>query len=137
MREKSLFVLALLGIVLLSACSSQEKNIEKAKLGMTGIRIALSGYAQYDGTYPTTEQGLQALVAKPTLPPEPAGWKGPYLEADALLDSWGNQYRYRSPSADDPERYKYDLYSYGPDGEEGSDDIVGRAKPKQKSEESK
>jgi len=130
MRKKSLYVLALLGIVLLSACSSQKRNIDKAKLDMTGVRIALSRYAQYDGKYPTTEQGLQALVAKPTLPPVPADWTGPYLKAEALLDSWENQFRYGCPSTDDTERYKYDLYSYGPDGKESSDDIDGRARPR-------
>ncbi len=127
MRKASFCVLALLAMFLLFACSSQKRNIEKTKLSMTGIRIAVSRYAQYDGKYPTTEQGLQALVAKPTLPPEPADWNGPYLEAGSLLDPWGNEYIYRSPSTHDPERYKYDLYSYGPDGKESSDDIAGRA----------
>ena len=128
MRKASFCVLVLSGIVLLSACSSQKRNIEKAKLDMTGIRIALSGYAQYDGEYPTTEQGLQALVVKPTLPPVPTGWDGPYLEAgSSLLDPWGNEYIYRSPSTHDPERYKYDLYSYGPDGKESDDDIAGQS----------
>ena len=126
MIKSDICVLVLLGTALLSSCSSHKRNIDKARVDMTGIRIALAGYAQYDGRYPTTEQGLKALVTKPILPPEPQGWGGPYLKAEALIDPWGNKYIYRSPSTSDPERYKYDLYSYGPDGKESDDDIGGR-----------
>ena len=128
MRKASFCALALLVIVLLSACSSQKRNIEKTKVDMAGIRIALASYAKHDGRYPTTEQGLQALVTKPTLPPEPASWEGPYLKPEQLLDTWGNKYVYRYY----PERRrKYDLCSYGPDGKESGDDVIGRSSEEQ------
>lgn len=93
---------------------------------MSSIRLGLSNYAKYDGKYPTTEQGLKALVTKPTSAPEPADWNGPYLNAADLKDPWGNKYVYRFPSIEDPDRLRYDLFSYGPDGVKGSDDISGR-----------
>ena len=67
------------------------------------------------GRYPTTEEGLTALVS------EPAGlrnWNGPYLKKKNVpQDPWGNGYRYRSPGENGP----YDLFSLGADGTEGGD----------------
>ena len=123
----SIFVLFLSIIFLLSACSGKKTEIAKAEMDIRAIRMALLRYAMQDGTYPTTEQGLQALVTKPTLPPEPAVWEGPYIDPEFLVDPWNNKYIYRSPSTEDPEHHKYDLFSYGPDGKKGGgDDITVR-----------
>lgn len=65
--------------------------------------------------YPTTEQGLQALVKKPSIDPVPRQWqRGGYLEA-LPIDPWGNPYLYNMPG----EKGDYDLYSYGADGVAG------------------
>ena len=119
-----LFLPLLLLAVFLAACSGQKQKIAKAQMGIRGIRMALIRYAMHDGVYPTTEQGLQALIEKPTLPPEPKRWDGPYLNPENLIDPWDSKYVYRSPSTEDPKQYKYDLYSYGPNRRDGGDDDI-------------
>jgi len=88
----------------------------------TGIKTSLTGYRINMGSYPTTQQGLQALLTSP----EGSGsrWKGPYIDTKggALpIDPWANPYQYRYPGTHNPD--SYDLYSYGPDGVESADDI--------------
>ena len=68
---------------------------------------------------PTQEQGLQALVERPTSDPQPARWRA-YLE-EPMLDPWGNPYQYRFPAQKSGK--KYDLYSLGEDGVESEDDV--------------
>ncbi len=86
-----------------------------------------SGLGLYDldnGFYPTTEQGLQALIVAPTTPPVPNNWKGPYLDPAVIRkDPWGHDYLYRCPGVKNPTGY--DLYSVGPNGVEGDDDDIG------------
>ncbi len=101
---------------------SEEAKISIAKADITGnVALALRLYEVDNGRYPNTEQGLQALLTKPTSPPVPKNWKGPYLEQDPI-DPWGKQYLYRFPGSHPPK--DYDLYSVGPDGAEGNDDIA-------------
>lgn len=67
------------------------------------------------GRYPTTDEGLVALVEEPT---GVTGWHGPYLKKKAIpKDPWGRDYLYQSPGENGP----YDLFSYGMDGAEGGD----------------
>ena len=101
---------------------SQEAKLAAAAADIKGnISLALRLYEVDNGRYPTTEQGLSALLAKPVSPPSPPNWKGPYLEQDPL-DPWGHPYRYRQPGTHPPR--DYDLYSLGPDGTESSDDVT-------------
>ncbi|MCX7918046.1 MAG: type II secretion system major pseudopilin GspG [bacterium] len=87
---------------------------------------ALDMYEADNGTYPSTEQGLQALRVQPTTEPVPKNWKGPYLKKDVPLDPWGNAYVYVFPGTHNVNGY--DLYSFGPDGQDGtSDDITNWA----------
>ena len=80
-------------------------------------------YELDNGRYPTTEQGLKALVVEPTTSPVPNNWSGSYLKKKKIpKDPWGNPYVYGNPGTHNTEGY--DLYSYGPDGVEGDDDIV-------------
>lgn len=80
-----------------------------------GISSALEMYRLDNGTYPTTQQGLEALVAPPSTPPAPRAWNPEgYLKA-LPVDPWGNPYRYLSPGAKGP----FDLYSLGSDGKPG------------------
>jgi general secretion pathway protein G len=75
------------------------------------------------GQYPTTEQGLSALIATPTSAPVPTQWNGPYLKKKSIpKDPWGRDYVYVSPGTNNPE--SYDLSSLGPDGVEDSKDIT-------------
>jgi type II secretion system protein G len=94
----------------------------KASADLAMLRSALERYAIDNNSYPTTEQGLEALLKEPE--PRPKKWKGPYLEGAGLKDPWGRPWLYRSPRAGiNPEGY--DLSSGGPDGKAGTrDDII-------------
>lgn len=101
---------------------TEEARREVAKADIQGnIALALKLYEVDNGRYPTTEQGLAALLQKPTSPPTPTNWKGPYLEQEPL-DPWKKLYVYRYPGVHPPR--DYDLYSLGPDGAEGNDDVA-------------
>ena len=80
------------------------------------IATALKLYELDNGRFPTTEEGLNALLTAPASAPN---WNGPYLEKKPI-DPWGRQYQYKSPGQ---HRTDYDLYSLGPDGTESADDI--------------
>ena len=87
------------------------------------LTAALDLYELDNGQYPTTSQGLAALIAKPTSSPAPANWSGPYLKKKrAPLDPWGREYVYASPGSHNAE--DFDLASHGPDGVESKDDIT-------------
>lgn len=74
------------------------------------------------GKYPTSEQGLIALVENPASGEEHK-WKGPYLKKKSIpVDPWGRAYVYNSPGTHNTE--EYDLYSLGKDGVESEDDIT-------------
>jgi general secretion pathway protein G len=97
-------------------CAAAQADIE------ANLAIALDMYEVDNGHYPTTEQGLKALLIKPENVPVPDNWKGPYLKKRRLpLDPWGNEYNYQSPGTHNSE--EYDLSSLGPDEVESGDDI--------------
>ncbi|MFA5143633.1 MAG: type II secretion system major pseudopilin GspG [Candidatus Omnitrophota bacterium] len=85
------------------------------------IATALKLYQLDNGNFPTTEQGLAALIEKPSSEPVPRNWNGPYLEKQPV-DPWGNTYKYRSPGTNN--KTSYDLYSIGKDSAEGTDDDI-------------
>ncbi|MGJ8633444.1 MAG: type II secretion system major pseudopilin GspG [Luteolibacter sp.] len=82
------------------------------------IGISLDTYKLNAGMYPTTAQGLEALVVKPTTTPKPKIWT-PVLK-EVPMDPWLNPYLFRNPGKLDPSTYE--IYSKGPDGQEGTDD---------------
>lgn len=89
---------------------------DTAKLQIEEIGAALDLYKLEIGRYPTTEEGLQALVQAP---PAVTGWRGPYLKKKILpKDPWGNPYRYAAPG----QHGVYDVYSYGADNRQGGQD---------------
>ncbi|MCX5680786.1 MAG: type II secretion system major pseudopilin GspG [Candidatus Omnitrophica bacterium] len=95
----------------------------------SNLSTAMDLYEFDNGRYPTTEQGLQALIAKPTMPPEPTNWNGPYLKKKKLpKDPWGKEYIYVCPGIKNPD--SYDLSSSGKDGVESSDDVINWEKEK-------
>jgi len=96
----------------------EEARRVKAKMDIKAIESALKLYKIDSGSYPTTEQGLIALLKKPDTPPIPNKWRdGGYLDStDVPKDPWGNPYYYTSPTADGKD---YEIVSYGADGEPG------------------
>jgi general secretion pathway protein G len=98
----------------------EEARRAKAAMQMESIETALKLYKLDNGTYPTTEQGLQALVEAPSVGEPPRNWReGGYLEKGKVpKDPWGNEYVYMSPGS----HGDYDLLSYGGDGEPGGED---------------
>jgi len=101
---------------------SEEAKKAAAKADIEGnIANALDMYELDNGAYPTTEQGLSALVELPSAPPVPPRWKGPYLKKKTFKDPWGNPYQYRCPGTHTTD---YDLLSMGRDGVEGGNDDI-------------
>ncbi|MFA5069516.1 MAG: type II secretion system major pseudopilin GspG [Candidatus Omnitrophota bacterium] len=85
------------------------------------LATALDLYELDNGMYPVTEQGIDALIYKPSSSPVPPNWKGPYIKKTPL-DPWGSPYIYMCPGIHNTG--DYDLFSYGPDGIESADDII-------------
>ena len=94
----------------------------KAKADLNTISSALRAYESQQLYLPTTRQGIEALVWKPTSKPEAKNWK-PYLKEKVLTDPWGNKYYYARPGKKDGGGF--DLYSAGPDGASGNSDDIG------------
>lgn len=93
----------------------------KARIQIENMSSALKMYKIDNGRYPTTEQGLEALVSPPQGGDVPKNWKkGGYLEKKQIpKDPWDNDYIYISPGVHDD----FDITSYGADGEAGGEDI--------------
>ncbi len=97
-----------------------EARITKARQDLRALESALNLYRLDNYTYPTTDQGLEALVQKP-MAPEPPRWKeGGYVDR-LPMDPWQHEYQYLSPGT----HGAIDIYSIGPDGQPGSDDDIG------------
>lgn len=95
-------------------------KILKARMQIESIGTALRMYKLDNGNYPTTEQGLQALVEQPASGDTPKNWrKGGYLEKGKVpKDPWGNEFVYLSPGLHDD----FDIIAYGADGAAGGED---------------
>ena len=94
---------------------TDDARIVAAKSDLGAIRQALKLYRLDNQRYPTTEQGLNALAAKPTEPPVPPNWKpGGYLEK-VPVDPWGRAYQYLNPGL----KSDVDVFTYGADGTPG------------------
>ena len=123
-----LVVLVILGLLASLVGPQVVKQIGGSKVKPTVLQIeefatALDLFHLEVGRYPTTGEGLKALVVQP---PGVRFWNGPYLKKKVIRqDSWGNDYVYRSPG----DYSDYDLLSYGADNSEGGEqdnaDIVG------------
>ena len=118
-------------------CGEEEEPTPKEKYGddIQSVRVMifrdgtvtrkLNEFRMNAGEYPTTEQGLGALIKRPKgLSPEL--WQGPYVESENdFTDKWSNQLRYACPGKTHPDdNKKYDLWSLGPDGVDGTDDDI-------------
>lgn len=98
-------------------------NITNAKGQISRIDQALQFYKLDNKRFPNTDQGLDALVNRPTAAPVPKNYDpAGYIKPDALMDPWDAPFQYRQPGEHNP--YTYDIWSYGPDGVEGGEDDI-------------
>lgn len=101
---------------------SEQARRARAEADVKGtIPLALDLYEVDNGGYPTTEQGLPALITKPSSEPAPQNWRGPYLKRPPA-DPWGRPYAYAHPASHGTG--DYEVASWGPDGVEGGGDDV-------------
>ena len=89
-----------------------KSEVKVARAQISSFSKALDQYRLDVGRYPTTEQGLAALIAKPA---SESKWEGPYLEKSVPKDPWDRVYQYKNPG----EHGDYDLFSLGKDGAAG------------------
>ena len=117
-----LVVIAILSLLIGLVAPAMIRQLGSAKHKVAEQSIARIGgildiYRIDVGSYPTTQQGLQALSTRPSNAP---GWNGPYVkDPDELNDPWGRPYQYRSPSA--RSGHDYDIVTLGADGKPGGD----------------
>lgn len=116
-------IIGLLLTVVASNIIGQLGTAEKVKsqADIQGLETALAQYRLDNGFFPTTEQGLEALILKPTGEPVPHAWNGPYLKGQSEVprDRWGNEYLYLSPGVHNPG--SYDVWTRGKDGQDGGE----------------
>jgi len=96
---------------------SDQAKVTVAETQLSNIANALDLYRLDNSHYPSTQQGLEALVSRPTGSPEPKNWNPDGYLKSVPEDPWGAEYQYVSPGTEGP----YDLYSYGSDGQPGGD----------------
>jgi len=102
--------------------ATSKARIAAAKSDLSSIRTALVAYESEAARFPTTAEGLKALIEKPASWPQHATW-APFLEKRSVpLDSWGNDFIYRCPGTLNPDAF--DLLCVGSDGEEGTEDDI-------------
>lgn len=111
-----MLVVAIIGVLLSVAIYKMAPALDvakgtKTKADIQMIRTMLLSYSGSNGFYPTTEQGLKALVVRPDTEPAPMSWRR--LMEDVPKDAWGTEYVYRNPGTRNPSGY--DLFSAGPD----------------------
>jgi len=118
-------ILAGSGIYMLTGFLDDAKY-ERVRGDLNTLDLAIKGYERGNyGKPPSQEQGLQALVERPTTDPQPERWRAYLEDGKALIDPWGVPYQFRYPST--KSKKKYDLWSNGENGVEdsgeGGDDI--------------
>ena len=108
----------LAGIVVPNVMDNLDKaNVQKARADFSSLQTALKLYRIDNFNYPSTEQGLEALVTKSSIAPVPRNFKTSGYIDNLNKDPWGNEYQYMSPG----EGHEYDIYSLGADGVSGGE----------------
>ncbi|MFH1921441.1 MAG: type II secretion system major pseudopilin GspG [Planctomycetota bacterium] len=98
--------------------------IKAADTQIKAFKTPLQAYRLDIGDFPSTSQGLEGLLAAPSDLANPDKWFGPYLDSQVVpKDPWGNVYQYEYPSKN--QELWPDIWSFGPDGQDGTDDDVG------------
>lgn len=105
---------------------TDEARQDATMSAIANFGTALDAYEMDNGQYPTTKQGLEALLKEPTTGPKPLKWNGPYLQQGKLADPWGKNYDYKAGKDADKNKNSYDLYSCGKNGtdEQGKGDDI-------------
>lgn len=123
-----LLAIAMISLLAFMLVTNIEKTMSsgQSSIAKTFVRGSLStplmSYKLAIGRYPTTEEGLEALLRAPDEIKD--RWNGPYLRDTSVpKDPWGNPYQYRSPAQKSSDGY--DLWSNGPDGQSETDDDIG------------
>jgi general secretion pathway protein G len=120
----AIFVVAAIGYFAVnhfSAGNSAARQISGVKTFITAdLDSALRTYKNDTGAYPSSREGLKALVEQPD---NVNNWKGPYISADVLKDAWGMPYQYAYPGRHGG-MTKYDAWSMGPDQKNGTPDDI-------------
>ena len=114
-------ILGILAAVLVPKVMDRPDEARKVKASqdIRALEAALNLYKLDNYDYPSTDQGLEALVSQPGIPPEPANWKeGGYIDR-LPVDPWQQPYQFLSPGA----QGSIDIYSTGPDRQPSEDDI--------------
>ena len=117
-----LVILGVLAAVVVPKFTGQTERarVAGAKTSISNLSGAINHFEIDAGRFPTSEEGLNALVVAPADAKE---WHGPYIEASALKDPWNNPFVYQFPGSHNTNGF--DLYSCGPDGREGGPDDIG------------
>jgi len=118
-----LVVLVILGLLasliaprIMGRLGTAKRKVAQSQIAL--LEAALDQYRLDLGHYPTTEEGLEALIVPPEDEKDRARWRGPYLKKKKIpQDPWGHPYHYRCPG----EHGDYDLWSYGADGKPGGE----------------
>ncbi|EKM97210.1 MULTISPECIES: type II secretion system major pseudopilin GspG [Stutzerimonas] len=97
----------------------EQAKVTVAKGDIKAVAAALDMYKLDNFAYPSTQQGLEALVNKPSGNPQPKNWNRDGYLKRLPKDPWGNEYQYLSPGT----RGQFDLYSFGADGKPGGSDL--------------
>ena len=98
---------------------SEQARITAARVDIASMEVALDAFEVDTGRYPAMEKGLSALIEQPT---GVTAWHGPYIKRGVPKDPWGSPYVYKHPG--DHNANGYDLYSFGPDKQDSSDDDI-------------
>lgn len=118
-----LVILGILATFVVPQVFSQRDQADRQKAisDLTALENAMEMYRLDNGVYPTTQQGLEALVNAPQMDPRPRNFReGGYIRR-LPLDPWGNEYRLISPG----QFGRYDIFTVGPDGQPGTEDDIG------------
>ena len=119
-------VVMIIGLLMTLIGTQVAAQIDKARRTTTQAKIkqlesALEMYKMDNARYPSTDQGLRALIEKPTGAPEPKRWQpGGYVKGDMLEDSWQEDFQYASPGTNNTR--SFDLWSLGADAAPGGED---------------
>ena len=98
---------------------TEQARISGAKTSISNLSGTLNTFETDTGRFPTSDEGLQALVSAPS---NVQNWHGPYIEPNALQDPWGHAFHYQFPGSHNANGF--DLFSAGPDGQEGTADDI-------------
>ena len=121
-------VVVIMGMLMATLAVGVNNQLTKASIAnaqgqISRIDQALQFYKLDNKRFPNSDQGLDALVNKPSAAPVPKNYDpAGYIKRDALLDPWDAPFQYRQPGEHNP--YTYDIWSYGPDGVEGGEDDI-------------